>query len=45
VIGRQSVEEYLHRQRIWAVVAIPIAAALLGWAIYFDLVLRTALKV
>jgi hypothetical protein len=45
VIGRLSVEEYLRRQRIWAVVAVPIAAALLGWAIYFDLVLRPALKV
>jgi hypothetical protein len=44
VIGRLSVEEYLRRQRIWAVVAIPVSAALLGWAIYFDLVLRPALK-
>jgi hypothetical protein len=43
VIGRLSVEEYLRRQRIWAVVAIPVSAALLGWAIYFDLVLRPAL--
>jgi hypothetical protein len=44
VIGQLSVEEYLRRQRVWAIAAVPTAALLLGWAIYFDLVLRAALK-
>ena len=43
VMGRLTVGEYLHRQRIWAIAAVPIAALLLGWAIYFDLALRSAL--
>jgi hypothetical protein len=44
VIGRLSVEEYLRRERNWAIVGVPAAVALLGWAVYFDLVLRPALK-
>ena len=44
VIGQLSVEEYLRRQKVWAIAAVPIAALLLGWAIYFDLVLRATLK-
>lgn len=44
LIGSVTVEEYLRHQRIWAVLAVPVAASLLGWAIYFDLVLRPALK-
>jgi hypothetical protein len=43
VMGRLSVEEYLRRQRMWAIAAVPAAALLLGWAVYFDLVLRPAL--
>lgn len=41
VIGRVSVEEYLRRERVWAIACVPIAAALLAWAIWFDFV-RTA---
>lgn len=44
LIGRVSVGEYLRRQRIWALAAIPVSALLLGWAVYFDLVLRATLK-
>jgi hypothetical protein len=44
LIGRVSVDEYLRRQRLWAIVAVPVAALLLGWAIYFDVVLRAMLK-
>ena len=44
VIGRVSVGEYLRRERLWAVAAVPVAVLLLGWAVYFDLVLRPALK-
>ena len=44
VMGRLSVEEYLRRQRLWAVAAVPAAALLLGWVVYFDLLLRPALK-
>jgi hypothetical protein len=44
VIGRLSVGEYLRRERIWALVAVPAAAAMLGWAIYFDLVLAPVLR-
>jgi hypothetical protein len=44
VIGRLSVEEYLRRERIWALVAVPAAIVMLGWAAYFDLVLAPVLK-
>ncbi len=44
VMGRLSVAEYLRRQRLWAIAAVPAAALLLGWAVYFDLVLRPALN-
>lgn len=44
LIGRVSVDEYLRRQRLWAVAAVPAATLLLGWAVYYDLVLRPALK-
>lgn len=44
VIHKMTAEEFVRRQRIWAFVAIPIAAALLGWGLYFDLVLSATLK-
>lgn len=39
-----SREEYLKRERIWAVVCILIAIAGLAWATYYNLEVRTVLK-
>ena len=39
-----SREEYLKRERIWAVVCIIIAIAALAWATYYNLEVRTVLK-
>lgn len=42
VCDRVSVAEYLRRERVWAVVSVPVAALLLGMALYFDLVVLPA---
>jgi len=39
VAGRMSVDEFARRQRLWAMVCVPIGLALLGWALYYRLVL------
>lgn len=36
VMGHVTVEEYTRRQRVWAVVGVPIAIALVAWAVWFD---------
>ncbi|MDZ4168621.1 MAG: viscotoxin-A3 [Coriobacteriia bacterium] len=42
VSDRVSVAEYVRRERLWAAVAVPTAAVLLGAALYFDLVILPA---
>ncbi|MBQ9002101.1 MAG: viscotoxin-A3 [Eggerthellaceae bacterium] len=37
-------EQYLKRERIWAVVSFLIAIAALAWATYYNLEVRTVLK-
>lgn len=44
VMHKMSAEEFLRRQRTWAIASIPVALALIGWGVYFDLVLGPALK-
>ncbi len=44
VMHKLTAEEYALRQRTWAMVAIPVAAALIGWGVYFDTVLGPSLK-
>lgn len=44
VMHKVSAEEFVRRQRQWALVAIPIAIALIGWGLYFDLILGPTLK-
>lgn len=39
-----SREQYLRRERIWAVVCVLMAIAALAWATYYNLDVRTALK-
>ena len=39
-----SREEYLKRERIWAIVSIILAIAALAWATYYNLEVRIALK-
>lgn len=43
VWDRVTVEEFVARQRVWAAVSIPLAVALVGWAVYFRLVLAPGL--
>ena len=38
VCDRMSVEEYVRRERVWAIASVPAAAALIGWALWFHLV-------
>jgi len=44
VMHKMSAEEFARRQRIWAIMSIPIAFALIGWGLYFDIVLWPVLK-
>lgn len=44
VMHKMTAEEFAARQRTWAFVAIPITVALIGWGLYFDLVLGPAIK-
>jgi len=39
VATTDSVEEYVRRQRVWVVVSIPVFALLMGWGVYYRLVL------
>ena len=43
VMGTMSVAEFTRRERIWGYAMIPLAAALIGWGLYFDLVLSATL--
>ncbi len=38
VCDRVDIPTYLRTQRVWAIVSVPVAALLLGAALYFDLV-------
>jgi len=42
VADRVPVERFVRTQRIWAIVAVPVAVALLGSALYYDLVVLPA---
>lgn len=44
IMHKTTAEEYTRRQRTWAMVAIPVATALIAWGVYFDLVLEATLK-
>ena len=44
IMHKATAGEYARRQRTWAIVAIPVAAALIGWGVYFDTVLASTLK-
>jgi len=39
VSDRVSVEDFAARQRIWAIASVPLFALLLGWGVYYRLVL------
>lgn len=39
VCDEMSIEEFARRQRIWALACVPVGVALLGWAIFYRLVL------
>ncbi|NTW28481.1 MAG: hypothetical protein HGA39_03855 [Coriobacteriia bacterium] len=43
VCDRVRIDDFVKRQRIWAAVAVPAFALLLGWAFYFHLVLEPTL--
>ncbi len=42
VCDRVSVAQYVRREKVWAALAVPLAALLLGMALYFDLVVLPA---
>lgn len=42
VCDRVGVGEYARRERVWAIVSVPVAALLIGMALYFDLVVIPA---
>lgn len=44
VMHKMPAEEFARRERMWGYVAIPCAIALIGWGVYFDLVLGPTLK-
>lgn len=44
VWDKTTVDAFVRGQRIWAVVSVPVAAALVGWAVYFHLVLEATLR-
>lgn len=44
VMHKLTAEQFAARQRVWAFVAVPVGVALIGWGIYFDIVLAPALK-
>ncbi len=39
VSDRVPIEEFARRERVWAVALVPVAALLIGWAVYYRLVL------
>lgn len=40
VCDRIPLQTFIRQQRLWAIVAVPLAAALIGWVIYFHLVIE-----
>lgn len=40
VCERVSVADFARRQRVWALACVPLAAALIGWTIYFHVVIE-----
>ena len=42
VCDRVTVDEWAARQRVWAVISVPVAAVLLGAAVYFNTVILPA---
>ena len=44
VCDRMSVEEFVRRQRLWAIASVPAAAAVVGWALWFNLVFEAAAR-
>ena len=44
VCGRMSVEEYVRRERRWAIASLPAAAGLIGWVLWFHLVFEVAAR-
>ncbi len=43
VCDRMSVETFVRRQRLWAIAAVPLALALLGWAVWFHVAMEPTL--
>jgi hypothetical protein len=43
VCDKVSVEEFKRHQRIWAFAAVPAAALLLGWAVWFEIAIAPTL--
>lgn len=39
VCDQMSVEQFIARERVWALATVPVGLALLGWGVYFRLVL------
>lgn len=43
VWDQMTVDEFVRRQRLWAFAAVPVALLMLGWAVYFRLVMAPTL--
>jgi hypothetical protein len=43
VIATQTAEEFARRQRIWSIAAVLVATGLLGWAVWFRVVIAPTL--
>ncbi len=39
VAGQVSVDDFVRRQRLWAIAAVPMFLLLVGWGVYYRLVL------
>ncbi len=39
VSDRMGIDQFVRRERVWALVCVPLGLALLGWAFYYRLVL------
>ncbi len=44
VCAQMSVEEYVRRERVWAIASVPAAAVLVGWALWFHLVFEVSAR-
>lgn len=43
VMSRMPVGEFVRRQRVWAIVGLPIFLALVAWGVWFDVAVRPTL--